>query len=603
MNRFVKSMLALSITSAMTLPVVNAATYKVIDKGVASVKYTYGQQTNNIDGIDNLDMVLSGTSVYNFPVQFDDLDEDDFTSIVAYAAVQSFSVHELEPIEDLDALMNGNPTANDLAWTVRWLQTKPKDYLYQKVGGTVALINSGTTSEEVTVFDVPIASNDVPSRSTKDIIKGVTDGGWLYGSASAPYLPENFVNSNGDENTFWYREFSSRSFYSLDRGVTVFEIKPLSENNPEQEAYGGVSGILDVSEDEGLAVGFMSTEMIKGINDIIESATEDNGCNNPEFIDDVPQNICIQTYRDDGTGNSYQIRAFKAVVTGTGDAVPEDLGLLVTPHVDDERAFESYAQAVNDNGVVVGFSHAWVDENETNPTDRQSVSLYAAVFKDGTVTSFAKDHSVHFDSRAYDINNSGIATGHVTMAISGKLRTKFYYIDTTNVDEMELMLPTDFFDSSSSTARAINENGFIVGEGEVETHTDSAQNPRRTHAFLYDLNNDVFQDVNDLISCDQKQVYSIIEARGINEHNVISASAIYKEERKDAKGVVMLDDDGEPLMEDVVRAVLLEPIPEDGQVCTAEEEGKVVRQGASFGLFSIFSLLLFGLRRRLVSTQ
>ena len=54
MNRFFKTMLALSITSAMALPLVNAATYKVIDKGAASVKYTYAQQANNTG-----DMVLS----------------------------------------------------------------------------------------------------------------------------------------------------------------------------------------------------------------------------------------------------------------------------------------------------------------------------------------------------------------------------------------------------------------------------------------------------------------------------------------------------------------------------------------------------------------
>ena len=62
---------------------------------------------------------------------------------------------------------------------------------------------------------------------------------------------------------------------------------------------------------------------------------------------------------------------------------------------------------------------------------------------------------------------------------------------------------------------------------------------------------------------------------------------------------MIFDDQGEPLMVDVVRAVRLEPMEEDGQICTAEEAGKVIRQGASFGLLSLFALLIAGLRRRL----
>ena len=591
MNRFVKSMLALSVTSAMTMSMVNAATYKVIDKGVASVKYTYAQHANNAG-----DMVLSGTNVYNFPVQFQYLTENDFISIVNYAFVNQFVEHELEPIEDYDALVAGNPTPNDLAWAVLWLTTKNGNYLYQEVEGTVVMLNSGDTSEEIPIFDVPFEGEDSPTRSTYDVVKGITSTSWIYGTASSPYLPEEFVNSNGDTVTYWGSDFSSRGFYSPDRGASVYSIIPPSEQNSDPtKNYGGVSGILDASETQ-IVVGFMSTEMNPNIQENLESETDSNGCNNPDVLDDVPKNICAQTYRDDGNTSAYQVRAFQATISASGETLTENLGLLVTPHEDDPRSYESYAQAVNDEGVVVGYSHGWVDEKETDPSTNQGRSLYAVLFKDGKVTSFAKDHNTDFDSRAYDINNAGIATGHVTKAINGKLRTKFYYIDTTNPDEMEMVFPTDFFDSSSSTARAINESGFIVGEGEVETHTDNSSNPRRTHAFIYDINNDVFTDVNDLLTC--ANPYSIIEARDINEDNVISASAIYKVQRRDATGELMVDDKGDPLMEDVVRAVTLEPMPDDGVVCTPEEEGKVVRQGASLGWLSLFTLFVLGVSRR-----
>ena len=60
MNKFVKSVLTLGISSALGLSIVNAATYEVIDKGAAErLKYTYSQQENN-----HGEMAVSGTTLY-----------------------------------------------------------------------------------------------------------------------------------------------------------------------------------------------------------------------------------------------------------------------------------------------------------------------------------------------------------------------------------------------------------------------------------------------------------------------------------------------------------------------------------------------------------
>ena len=105
--------------------------------------------------------------------------------------------------------------------------------------------------------------------------------------------------------------------------------------------------------------------------------------------------------------------------------------------------------------------------------------------------------------------------------------------------------------------------------------------------------------MNNLIPCSTRLTYDILEARGINDSGMISATAVIKVDRLDAKGMPMLDDSGVTLTEDVVRAISLEPMPEDGEICTAEEEGKLVRQGASFSFGSLFALIsLFGLRRK-----
>ncbi len=116
------------------------------------------------------------------------------------------------------------------------------------------------------------------------------------------------------------------------------------------------------------------------------------------------------------------------------------------------------------------------------------------------------------------------------------------------------------------------------------------------------MNDDIFTNLNDTIPCSLRLSYDILEARGINDAGIISATAVVKVERLDAKGELVLDESGTPLTEDVVRAISLEPVPDDGEVCTAEEEEKVIRQGASTNIVSILSIMaLFGLRRRFFS--
>ena len=160
------------------------------------------------------------------------------------------------------------------------------------------------------------------------------------------------------------------------------------------------------------------------------------------------------------------------------------------------------------------------------------------------MTDFTDDHSKYFDSRAYDINDAGIAVGHVNTFVNGNQRTKFYHVDT-NAENMAMEFPDDFFNGSSSTARAINENGMIVGEGEYETHNDSSSNPRRTHGFIYDMTAKTFTDLNSFLACDS--CYTVIEARDINDANEISATALIKVPRRDSKGNLMVDEKGEQL--------------------------------------------------------
>ncbi len=591
MNKFVKSILAVGITSALSFIFVqtaSSATYKVIDRGdVDSLKYTYAQQENS-SGV----MAVSGTSVYNFPVQYQYLDEDDFDAIELYAFNSYLNVHELQDIEDRDAMVQGNPTSNDLAWVVRWLQDtqngKGNDSRYQKVGNTIAMLNLGESlkTKEIPLWDVTYAGTNTLTRSTTDIISGITDSGIIYGTGTAPYLPmAPFTDSNDNVVTHFLRDFGQHGFFSYNQGVDIHEISPI-----ETRYGGGISAVLDVSEN-GVAVGYMSYKLNEASEEYINN--EDGGCVDPSKLDDTPLEICIQNLQ----ASIYHSVAFKSQISANGEVVTETLGLLVTPHSDDKRIHSSYALAINSSGVAVGYADGWDDETVTDPDDTERSNYsYAVIYKNGEVFDFTGDHSDSVNSKAYDINDAGIAVGDALKFIDGRSVQKFFYVDT-NVEnsEMNFINPDDFFNGSDSTARAINELGFIVGEGEVETHNESSSNPRRTAAFIYDMNNDVFTDLNTLLSCNN--IYNVVEARGINDQNIISATAIVKVNRHDAKGELMLDNNGDPMQEDVVRAITLQPIDGEIEDCSKVED-KVERKGAGLGFGTLLTLFIFGLRRK-----
>jgi len=593
MNKFVKSVLALGITSALSLSAVHAATYEVIDKGdVSLVKYSYAQQENNQG-----QMAISGTGIYNLPVQFQYLDEDDYDDIVRLAELQHESVHELIDIEDESALRAGTPTANDLSWVIRFLNSLAGSSLYQKFGDITAMRNltgnAGDTQDFV-IFDQYFPETTTLTRSTIDYVNGITNDGWIYGNASAPYTALPYIEDDGEGEhvTHWVRDFTTRAYFSPDAGETIIELKPPTENDniPEALRFGGESAIFDIS-DSLFAVGYASTSIDQDAIDFITDTS--GGCADVDILkNDYPFEVCIQR----AVSSMYNTEAVKWTISVEGETTSEALGHLVTPHEDDEREFVNYAQAVNNQGVAVGFAHGWWDENETDPSDRENRHLYAVVYKNGEVKDFTEDHSEIFDSRAYDINDAGIAVGHAKTYVNGNLRTKFYHVDTNEFDTgMTMIRPVDFFTGSSSTARAINENGIIVGEGEVETHNDSTSAPRRKHAFMYEIASKTFTDLNAFLPCNSE--YTIIEARDINDNNEISASALIKVPRRDSKGELMLDKEtGEQLVEDVVRAVTLKPIAGEVEDCSVVEE-KVERQGASFGFAGLFTLLILGFRR------
>ncbi len=584
MNKFLKSVIALGVASSILSFTSQGATYQVVDtNSVTGYKYTKSKGLN-AEG----SMAIAASGRYNFPIQFNLLTESDFQAIEKLAALSNEANTLLNYIEDSVALRAGTPTGNDLAWVVIYLQENKQvnNSLYQKLGNNGVFLNQNGINTKITVFDQALPNGDL-SKSTNDFTYGITSDNWLYGRASAPYLPHIFTDSKGNELTYWTREFSSRGFLALDNGNTIKSIIP-PENN-----YGGESGVLKIN-DNHVGVGYVSTSIKQNVVDFILNTS--GGCADPEVLKNITFAACVEQAKQSAIAGAYSLEAAKFTFDEQGNVTnTELLGNLVTPNVDDTRVFKSYAQAINNYGVAVGYAMGWTKNDVTEPTTNQSRNSYAVMYKDGKAISFTKTPEKEFDSRAFDINDAGIAVGHVTKSINGSLRTKFYYVDTNN-PELNLVFPKDFFTSSASTASAINEQGLIVGQGQVETHSDSSTNPnpRRRHAFLYDMNSDKFTDLNSFLSCNSG--YTIISASDINENNEISATAVVKVDRRDAYGKLVKDSNGNQLSEDVFRAVKLKPIAGEVEDCIKVKE-KIKRNGAGFGLFSLLLLPLVMIRR------
>lgn len=591
MKKFVKSIVALSIFGAISISAVQAAQYKIEPiTEVSSHKYTYGQFQNG----NSQEYLVSATSSYNYPVivqyLFKDLvlQQDSAGNIYysfTYKGAQGQTL-TLGFLEDPEAYLSGTPTARDLELSITYLQVKKGNLTYQQIEDQSVFVDLGTGAQQVSVWDKGF-SLEFPAltRSTEDYLNGISSNGWLYGSGSAPHLPFSFSDID-TVTTYWLSEFDLKAYVSVDNGTTILPVEsPIN-------LYGGVSAILDMAEVDGnqVAVGYASIAYNEQILNGIE-----NSCLSGES-NVIQQNACIEELRD----SLYYLNAFKWTFDNNGNVIDSEiLGQLITPHVDDTRLHGSYATAINSSGVAVGYSTGWfqdkLDAPVTNPKINEAVTNYAVIFKDGEVFDFTDDHTEFYNSRANDINDNGIAVGYVTKSVLGDSRTQFYYIDTNKAD-LEMVMPTGFFNGSSSTARAINENGFIVGDAEVENHTDSNSNPRRRNGFLYDINTDTLTNLNDFLECNLG--YEIIEARDINDLNEITATAVKKVESRDAQGEIELDDDGNIVYEDVLKAVKLTPLAGEIVNCDAEEGKLTKRQGASFSWLLILLSGFISIARR-----
>ncbi len=478
----------------------------------------------------------------------------------------------IDSLTDIDAARNGNFNTEDLQAIVNFIISQAGTNQTQQIATNQSYLWENSTLIFEPGFDTVDDDFNGYSQSTDTRANAINDSGVVAGTSEGKYYKVPYTNEEGNEVTYLVQDHGSRAFVNINGNVVGIV--------SDSDIAGGYSEARDITN--GLLVA--GVEVIDPFETLEELVNVT--CNDDEARGDIPVELCIQRQINAGLQNSHKIRAALWQLDQQGNVLERtSFGLPITPDEDDNRAFISEANAVNENGIAVGRASNFFEDNDS------FLTAYAAIFNGDEVTNIT-DRNEYLSSVANDINNQNIVVGEGVREINGSNRSKFFVYD---LDNDSIQFPEDFFLGSSSVARAINDAGLVVGEGEVEA--DIRPN-RRRHGFLYDINNNTFQDLNDLVACDSP--YTIVQAHDINDSGQIAATALIVRNQLDIQGQELLDDDGNNIEQEDIVAVLLNPIP-GGEIedCAPDVDANQERSGGSTGLLLILAGLLAGVGRKL----
>ncbi|MCY7293897.1 DUF3466 family protein [Alteromonas sp. a30] len=550
--RQVKLALVAASLSVIFSQAAQAAVYEVVELPMQDISLRGFSSSINDAG----DVSVVATGVFNPPIDLSLLDFESETLV--------------NNLTDIESARQGNFNAVDLTFIAAFIDGQSSSISQQLASSQSYVVPAGATSpEEVTFiqgFDEIDPDFSAYSRSTDTRIRLLSNAGIAVGSSEGKFEKVPYTNESDTDITYVAQSHGLRAFVNMN-GVN-YGIAP------ETDAIGAVTEGFSIN-DNLLVAGY---ETVEPTSARINASAN---CLDDEERGDIPVEICQQQIINAGFLTGFQLRGALWQLNDQGEVVDRKiLGLHITPAEDDTRIHISRALAVNNAGIAVGEATNFFQEDEDLPR------TFAAVFRDDEVIGFT-DHEEYFNSIAIDINNNNIAVGQASRRISGITRTKFFVYD---VDADSVVYPEDFFPTSASVARDINDNNLVVGEGEVDS---SINVTRRDHGFLYDIDNATFQNLNDLTSCDSP--YTIVQANSINNSNQIAATAIIHRQAYNIKGEPAVDENDEPILDDAIVSVLLNPI-EGGTIDECVDEPDLPdNQERSSGSLSWGALLIAGL--------
>jgi hypothetical protein len=559
-----KTRLAATLSLALIVaPVSQAARYRVVelpvtDKGQSTFPSAIGEDGN---------IIVNVTGAFNIPIDLDLLDFD--------------SEALMNVLTDIESARNGNFNSTDYEIILALIKAADDTQNSQQIANSVGFLASESETTYISGFDQFSDQNNEFTFNSTTLVRDVNDSGFSVGTGEGFYSNLDYTLESGENVTFVLHDFGIRAFVNL--GNTVVGLPaPMTSAGGISEAYG--------INESNQVIGYGSTLTI---SDSLETSLAN--CEDDELRGDVPLESCINSIISSFTGSATsfaQLRGLIWQLDEQGNLLDtKELGILFEPDADDTSNYSSQAFAINDNGIAVGVSNGQYTENDVTV-----VRNFAVIFNQDEVINITPEpdsnvaRSSNTVSSAADINNDNFVVGHQVKSVNGTNRRKFFVYDMLLG---ETTFPNDYFLGSSSIALDINNNGMVVGYGEV----DASLTGRRNEGFLYDIAAEQFYGIRELISCDSP--YTIVQANSINDNNEIAATALYSGSARDSRGEILLDSTGNEIQVELVTAVKLELIP-GGEIDKCDsivDEINRERQGASVTWMLGLGALFLGWRR------
>ncbi|MFT4732376.1 MAG: hypothetical protein ACI89W_001401 [Gammaproteobacteria bacterium] len=550
------------ILCTASLPIL-AASYTVTELATDTI----GQNQYGVS-IDNTGTILTVVeNIYNAPI---DLSTIDFESAEIIAG-----------LTDIESARNGQYNLADYTFLVNRAISGSSNFSFvtQQIGRLQGYKTDGSANnfEFINAFDIETEALGGFSYSMETTPRDSAAGTHIVGNTVGPFRAIDYVNEDGLEIKYILSDFDRRAFVQVGENVT-----PLL---PIDTTLGGTSQVNSINANYVVA-GSGSIAASSELT-VSQAVCVDETTRGDQPIEACNRNIILVTSGGTRTRRAglWLQRAHVWSLDVDGNVVNTiTYGTLITDEEPDSQG-SSQALDVNNSGVSVGIA-------SIKAADGTIVTTAAAMFlQSGEVVQVIDDEDL-LPNSAIAINDSGYIVGLRSQSINRISRNKMFI---SNMNDGSVTFPTDFFDSSSTIPRAINNNNLVVGSADIEaTNTVS----RKTAAFIYDIQADTFTNLNTLISCDSP--FDLIEGKSINDNNEIIVSALTKKPSRDKRGQVIKDDNGDDVLIDAVITLKLSPTGQAASACSDEELGIEERQAASTGMF-LFTILAFAtfFRRRL----
>lgn len=542
-----------------------AAVYQVVELGaVQGFKSSFAAAIN-----DSNQVVGTNSSQFNYPI---DLAAIDYSNTLITNALTAAEIEEVK---------KGNVNAKALAVLLNYVTASTGDFSVQRFADAFAVRLD--TKERLPLRQTTLVNN-------YEYLLDINNQGQILGYATAPFTLQRFTPAVTTEvpNPVAVNLWVPESGYQLGVVVNQSQKQLLP---PLFTGFGGGYSLPTAMNNNGRIVGIGSVGMPEATQTTI--TTSCNGATQPVALCHYRNAISGSMYTSGGL--VWQLNA--AGVPGTPTQLPflgeKNTGL---PHNNSAFTAVNYIsqpEDINDLGVIVG-SSTYTDSsiirfNGFTGRDEVFTAPKAVFFIDNKVESFISN-SEWESNTALAINNKNIIVGTARKEWFRGPDRFFIY----DLAAKQLTFPTDFFGTATTKPAAINDNNMVVGTTEAFLPGSSV---RRNVGFMYDISTKTFTNLNTFLPCNSG--YSIVDAVDINNRNVIVATAVKSVDRRDVKGDIVRDAQGNALKEEVAVAVQLVPVA-GGTVdkCDTTADTTYERKGGSLSFLALLLLPVVMFRRR-----